>query len=329
MAGELWRSYYQIGLESTPNTTVAATRRMYFNVDGSGFKRERAPRAHRFATASRDNVRALTLGSTEVSGTVAMPMSADEIIELLLMGINGSTTPTGSSPYVWTFTPGTTLAPATIEEHDGARGWDVGGCYVDKLKISGSVSEGCTVEADIFGMSKTQATLTSGLGEATPTFIEGWETRLYVDDHEATPGTTQKTGTLLNWDITIENGLGRKYFAANTLDAGAITTGELSVSAKLTYEASSTEAASEYTNWDGETLRLVRLYFGGNELISGSDYLYVAIDLPGGWDAFDLTGSADGTRTYELGLQYVYDPTNAFGLQIIAQNDRSAAWGDR
>lgn len=42
--------------------------------------------------------------------------------------------------------------------------------------------------------------------------------------------------------------------------------------------------------------------------------------------AFDLGGSDEGTRVYELGLQYVYDTTNTYGLQIRAQNARSTAW---
>ena len=326
MAGELWRQYWQIGKETTAGTTVAATRRMYFDADASKMQRDREARPHKFATASRDNVRAFTLGNTEVGGTVELPLSASEIIELLLMGIKGSVTPSGTSPYVWTFTPGTSLDPATLEWNDGARGWDVGGCYVNKLTFAGSVDGENKLTAEIFALNMATATLTGSLSERVPDFIEGWETALYVDSFGGTAGSTQKTGELINWSIEIDNQLDRKYFAANTQDAGSIPIGELMVTAKLTYEASSSEAASEFSNWDAATKRLVRLEFGQNEVISGSDKKYVMIDIPGAWDAFDLGGTDKGTRTYELGLQYVYDTTNAFGLQIIAQNNRSAAW---
>lgn len=326
MAGELWRGYFQIGLESTPGTNVAATRRMYFD-EGSSLKRERVARPHRFATASRDNVRAFTLGPVAVSGTLKMPLSASEIIELLLMGIKSGVTPTGAStPKLWTFTPGTSLAPATIEWYDGAIAYEAGGCYVNKLKFSGSVSEENMVEAEIYGLNMSSTTMTGSLTERTPDFIEGWETKLFIDTFGGTAGSTQVTGTLINWEIEIDNQLGRKYFAANTIAQGASSIGELAIKAKLTFEASAAAAATEFSNWDAATKRLVRLDFGNNELISAGNYKFVTIDLPGAWDAFDLGGSDEGTRVYELGLQYVYDSTNAYGLQIRAQNTRSTAW---
>ncbi|MCP4415961.1 MAG: hypothetical protein GY805_05020 [Chloroflexi bacterium] len=326
MAGELWRGAFQIGKETTAGTTVAATRKMYFGPD-SRLARERAARPHKFATASRDNVRALTLGSTEISGTVTMPLSASELIELLLMSIRADVAGVlQTAAYLWTFTPGTSLNAATLEWDDGARVWEAGGCYVNSLKFSGNVREGATVEAEIFGMNLAATTLTAALSDRTPDFIEGWETKMFVDNLGATPGTTQVTGTLINWEVEINNQLGRKYFAENTQDVGSITTGELEIKAKLMFEASNAAALTEFNNWDGVTERLVRLDFGNNEQIAGSEYKYVKLDIPGAWDAFDLGGSDEGTRTYDLGLQYIYDSTNAFGLQILAMNARSAAW---
>jgi hypothetical protein len=327
MAGELWRSTFQIGKETTAGTNVAATRKMYFRTDGSRLTREREPRAHRFATTTRDNVRAFTLGPYVIGGTLIAPLSASEIIELLLMGIKAAVTPTGAgSAKLWTFTPGETLEPATIEWQDGARAWEAGGCVVNKLKIAGNVREECTVEAEVFGMNMSTTTLTGALAERTPDFIEGWETKLYIDTFGGTAGSTQITGTLINWDIEIDNQLGRKYFAANTLNLGAVAVGELLVTAKLMFEASSATSATEFTNWDAATKRLVRLMFGDNEVISGADKKFVTVDIPGAWDAFDLGGTDEGTRTYELGLQYIYDSTNAYGLQIRAQNARTTAW---
>ena len=269
MAGELWRGYFQMGLETTPGTTVAATRRMYFDGD-SGLTRERDARPHRFATASRDNVRAFTLGPTTIGGTLKLPLSASEIIELLLMGIKGAVTPTGAgTAKLWAFTPGTASDPATIEWHDGARAWEAGGCYVNKLKFSGNAKDEATVEAEIFGMNLVATTMTGSLTERTPDFIEGWETKIFIDTFGGTAGTTQVTGTLINWEVEIDNQLGRKYFANNTQNVGAITVGELAVSAKLTFEAAAAAALTEFNNWDAGTKRLVRLGFGEYEGFSG------------------------------------------------------------
>lgn len=326
MSGELWRGYWQIGKETTPGTGVAATRRMYF-ADDSKLTREREPRPHRFATGSRDNVRAFTLGPIVAGGTLKMPLSASEIIELLLLGVKGSVTPAaGANGQLWTFTPGTTLDAATAEWYDGARAWEANGVYGNKIKFSGSVKGENTVESDIFAMALDSTTMTGSLAERTPDFIEGWETKLFIDTFGGTPGSTQVTGTLLNWDVEIDNQLGRKYFANNTLNLGAVTVGELMLTAKLTFEASAAAAATEFSNWNAATKRLVRLDFGNNELIGGSEYKFVTLDIPGAWDAIDLGGSEDNTRVYELSLQYVYDPTNAYGLQIRCQNARATAW---
>jgi hypothetical protein len=331
MAGELWRPRFQFGEETTAGTRVAATRIMYFSPD-SRLTYEQQPRAHKFATASRDNTRAFTIGHSTVGGNLKMPLSASEIIELLLMGIKGNvspTTPGGTTPRLWTFTPGTSLDPVTIEWDDGANVWEAGGCFANKLKFTGAANAEAMLDAEIFGLNYASSSLTGSLAEAVPDFIEGWETKLFIDAFGGTPGSTQVTGFLINWDVEIDNQMNRKYFAANTKDAGAVVIGELVVKAKLTFEASAAQADTEFTNWGAATKRLIRLDFGNNEQIEGAYNKFVTIDIPGAWELFDLGGTDAGTRVYELSLDYVYDPTNAFGLQIRCQNARTTEYADR
>jgi hypothetical protein len=159
-----------------------------------------------------------------------------------------------------------------------------------------------------------------------PDFIEGWETKLYVDAFGGVPGSTNLAGTLINWDITLSNGLARKYFAGNTLDAGGLSVGEVAIDATLTFEAAPAATKTEYDNWDAVTKRLLRLEFGQNEVISTVYKKFVTLDLPGAWSAVDLTGEDEGTRTYQFKLQAIYDSVNAFSFQVRAQNARAAAW---
>lgn len=327
MAGELWTSAFQVGKEITPGTSVAATRKMYYDIAVSRLARTRAPRPRRFATGTRDNVRAFTLGPQVVSGTLMQPLSASEIVELLLMTIKGAVTPTGAgAAKLWTFVPGTSLDALTVEWYDGARGWEAAGSHGTKLKIAGSVRDDTLVTCDVFGRSQVQATITPALADRTPDFIEGWETKLYIDAFGGTPGTTVVAGTLINWNIEIDNQLARKFWADNSNSTGGVVMGELAISAKLLFEAAPAVALTEFNNWDAATKRLVRVEFGQNEVISGADKKFVTVDLPGAWDAVDLGGTDEGTRAYEMSLQYIYDPTNAFGLQIRAQNARTAAY---
>jgi len=268
--GELWRRRLQYGKETTYGVDAPATRIAY--VRDPVLTREREPREHRFATASRDNVRARTLGAVAAGGSFELPMSADEMVELCLLAIQGNVTPTTPAGFTtgrqWQFRPGNTAPDsATIELDDGANVWQETGCYIDELSISGSVGAENIVSATLFGKERTATTLTGALTERTPTFMEGWETALFVDAAGGTAGTTQYGGLLINWEVTISNGLGRKYTADNTLAASKITLGELTVTANLTFEADQATVDTEMANWDAETARLVRLQFGMNETL--------------------------------------------------------------
>lgn len=330
MSGELFRSTFQLGLENPAGTPVAATRKMYFNTDGSNLSGTREPRIHRFATGNRATARAYTQGPQEAGGTVVLPLSASEIIELLLIGIKGGVTPVGAGvPKVWTFAPDTTaLGTATVEWNDGARGLQLAGCRANTLKIAGSANGENVVTAELFGTDLTVEAITGGLPDRVPDFIEGWESKCYIDALGGTPGGTVKSDLLINWDVTFNNNLGRKKWANNTSYYDDIIVGEIGIEASLLIEAAAAQSATEYANWIAETLRLVRLEFGQNDVISGGDKKYVILDIPGAWTAFDLGQTDAGTRAYQLSLSGIYDVVNDFGLQVKCQNARAAAWDD-
>lgn len=330
MAGELWRSTFQIGKEETAGSDVAATRKMYFNTDESRLSGVREPRVHRFATGTRGNARAYTQGPQVAGGTVVLPLSASEIIELLLIGIKGGVTPTGAgAAKLWTFAPDeTALESATVEWNDGARGLQLAGTRVSTLRIAGSANGPNTLTAELFGTDVAVEALTEDLPDRLPDFVEGWESKCYIDAHGGTPGGTAKSDLLINWDVTFNNNLGRKKWANNTSYYDAVVVGEIGVEATLTIEAAAAQAATEYANWIAETLRLVRLEFGQNDVIDGSDKRFVTVDIPGAWSAFDLGQVDEGTRAYQLSLSGIYDVSNDFGLQVRCQNARAAAWDD-
>jgi hypothetical protein len=228
-SGQLWSTRFQIGKETTAGVGVAATRVMYFNPDGT-LTRTRAPREHRFAVGRRDNVLAYTNGPIEAAGSIGMPMSADEILELLAISVQGGvtpTTPTGATAgRKWVFKPSNTVDSVTLEWDDAARSW-------------------------------------RALAERVPTFMEGWQTILYADPFGSAPGQSQIPSFLRNWNIPLSNQLGRLYLAGNTLATNRITQGELQASGTLTIDAASAQAATEFANWDAGTKRTIRLEFLG------------------------------------------------------------------
>lgn len=330
MAGELWAGQAEIGKEATYGAVpTPSTRQMYFR-PGSFLSTEHEPRIHKFQTGTRDNTRNITLGPERAGGQVVLPMSA-EILELLEIGILGGVTAVGAGANkTWTFKPGTALDSATLRWHDGARPWRASGVYASKLNIKGSVDGENLLTADLFAKTVVQEALTGGLTHATPAVFEGWECAIAIDAFGGVPGTTPKTGLLLDWDVTIDNDPQRHYTAVNTQQIDSITLNEIGVEATLTVLASAAQALTEFNNWKAGTKRLIRLEFGNNAPIGGTGVNEkIWVDLPGAWTAVDLNQESNGARAYQLKLSYVYDVVNAFGVQIVVTTARDAVFDDR
>jgi hypothetical protein len=263
--GQLWSATVQVGKETTSGTPVAATRKMYWR--DPVLTATQDPRPKRFATGTRDNVRGYTNGPKQVAGSFTVPMSADEMIELLLATVQGSVTPTtpsgSTNARLWTFKPSTTLDSLTVEWDDGARTWQGAGIRGNQLKIEGGAMDENVVSLDLFGTDLVAGSLTGSLTERVPTFLEGWQARLYIDTFGSAFGGTLMSQLLRNWSVTFNNQLGRVYTADNTLATNRITTGELEVNATLTFDAAAAQALTEFNNWQAGTKRGVRLEFVG------------------------------------------------------------------
>lgn len=173
----------------------------------------------------------------------------------------------------------------------------------------------------------TAGVLKAPLADRVPNYIQGWEAKLYVDAFGGTPGTTAIPGTLISWEWTLKNNLARKYWADNTLATGDVTLGDIDVQLKLKLEANAL-AMAEYVHWDRADKRLVRLELGNNGAAIGSSALksLVSIDVPGAFTAAERNGVDANTRVYDLTHDYIYDPTNGFGLQARVQTARSGAY---
>ena len=261
---------------------------------------------------------------------MAMPMSAEEILEILNIGVSGDpviTTPSGgTTTRLHTYKPGDTDT-ATIEWFDGKRGWIGAGYRANTLTFEGSADGDNNVSADLFGTGIEAGTVTPGLTERDPTFIQGFQTRLFADTFAGTPGTTELEGTMVNWNVQIMNNLGRFYGAANTQTAKRTTTGDLDVTASLTFDSDDAATLTEFDNWIDGTKRMLRLEFQDEtRFIEGTLRPFVTIDIGGVWTAVDLTGDTNGVRTYSLTFQSIYNATQAAMVVVRAQAPRTVAF---
>lgn len=75
---------------------------------------------------------------------------------------------------------------------------------------------------------------------------------------------------------------------------------------------------------------MIRIALGNSQYdaVIGTSALkpQLLIDVPCAWTAVDLTPEDAGTKIYKFTFNYVYDSTNAYGLQITTTSARSVAY---
>jgi hypothetical protein len=326
-SGLLYEVALQYGKETTPGTSVPATRVAYGSE--AVFGQTSDIELFKPATGTRDNSRGVIVGASQVQGSLSMPLSSSEILEILDIGVKGGgviTTPGGgTTTRLHTYVPGALYA-ATFEWMDGKNPWEIAGCYADTIEIDLDVQGQVMVNVGIFGTGMVAAALTGSLAQRTPDFFRGWEAKVYIDNLGATPGTTEIPCVVTAANISYSNNLGRVFAANNSRAACAVNPGEIDLTVSLTMRAAQATALTEFTAFQAGTQRLVRLSFGNNTVLEGSLYKFVTLDIPGAWTAVDLGANGQGERLYQFTGSYVYDAVNAFGFQVRAQNNRAAVW---
>ena len=337
--GEVWRRQFALGLESTPGTAVAATRRVYLQ-DGS-VDDPREPTAHEFDTGDVNRIRAVTLGSVQAAGAGTLQTSAEELVEWALIGYQGAVTPVAvpaeTGNQMWTFIPSTSIASATMEvDRTGAAGglFKMAGTRVNQFTFAANVTGPATAELELFGTDVTTLTSFAAVAQRDIRFVQGYQMRFYVDTGgTATWGTTvaptELPGTLMNYQVQVQRNLARVYTADNTLGANAVVMQTLNVTGTYTVKAASSQVAAQLTAYTAETNRLVRVKHIGpvseTGMFAGTSR-EVDIDVAGKWTGRQLSGTDQGVATYQFTIQGVYDSTLAFTTRLRLKNARTTAW---
>lgn len=329
MAGELWREVVQVGKESSYGVDAAATRKLYLMNVKVDDKPESRPKE--FATGSVDAVRAHTLGPSIVDGSAEVSMSADELLEWLecMFGAATVSTPGGGTlSRDHTYKPSAASSSMVLERNDGAIARQALGVMVNQMKIAGSVEKDNQATFDFICSDLQDAALTGSLTDRVPTFMEGWQTNFYLQAFGSAPPGSQISDALISWEVTVNRNLTRKRWAKNDRATHGLRAGKIAINASLTLEASASQTATELANYLAQTKRVATLEFLGpaDEIETGFRRT-VTINLPGSWSTRDYSGADNGTRVYQFGLQYVYEPTSlAAGLKIVCRNARTAAF---
>jgi len=334
MAGELFLAQARVGVESGGYGVAATPTRRVYLAPSSGLVPGGSVVRHPVQTGDRAQVRSASPGPSAPGGSFSLPMDPDEILEWLHVAIDGDpaiTTPGGgTNARLHTFTAPNALDSLTMQWHDGARPWQAAGVYANTLNLAFAVNGEATVSGDLFGASISQTALSGTVTDRNPEPTSGWETQLFIDAVDGTDnyGTTQIAAaqSVISGSVAVNNGLGRKYTAANTRDMLAAVPGVMEITGSLVFEASGAQALTEYNAFIAGTQRRLRLRFGDNDIIEAALTRYVDVDLQIVWTEMTLLGEDQGTRVYEGNFGFIYDSTNAFGIRIASQCARTAAF---
>jgi hypothetical protein len=191
------------------------------------------------------------------------------------------------------------IAYLVIEGGDNQQAEIMRSGFVRELTFSGSQGEAVMVSALVEGQGVTTTTYTAGL-----TTLSGIETiltskgKIWIDPSSDTIGTTQKSATLLSFELTmnptgwqpIPVGDGNLYFTSVKFVGNQP---ELQV----TFEHDAT-ATAEIAAWRAETERALRLQFEGTALTAAGAYTYKTLrfDLYGKWMEFEPLDDQDGNN---------------------------------
>jgi hypothetical protein len=330
--GQTYLQQFRCGRETTFGVAVVPTRRLYF-MPGSGLAPGGSATRHTFLTGTRDQTLAATPGVQEPAGPFEMRVSHDECLEVLACFFGPATVTTpggGTTTRLHTFTPGTAPDSMTIQWDDGARPWQSRGVYVNTMRIAGTASGTNALSGEFFGVETIQTALTGTATARQPSFFEGYETQLYLENMTGADnyGTTliAAGASITSWSVELNNNLGRVYTAANTQAMNEAVVNPMEATGTVTFKASGATALTEYTNFRAATPRRMRLRFGTNDILEGALTAFFDLDIGMVWTSFNLLGEEAGIRLYEAGFGFIFDSVANFGVRVRCQNARTAAF---
>ena len=265
---------YQWGREATKGTAVAATSKMAVEMfDPEPEDLVVRPRIANGLAVGNPGNELVTRRST--LWRAGGPVVYDQLQNWLEMAVVGNQTPTGTGPYVWTYTRNPLADPAlksfTLERRrsDGASPVDEEWAYAlaRTLRISGADGEPLRFEVEGFARRVQSSTLTAA--QALPTIEDPpiALTKVWIDTAWAGLGTTQIVAQVLSYSWMFNTGAkpiwtadGRTDldFTVDVIDGREVNT-ELEIVCMV-----AGQMATEKTAAEAQSLRAVRIQADGS-----------------------------------------------------------------
>ena len=137
-----------------------------------------------------------------------------------------------------------------------------------------------------------------------------------------TIGTTQKSQTLLGFELNVDTGIVPRYTGDGSLYFSGVKGSKPEVELDVTLEHDGT-ATAEKTNFRNETPRQIRLKFEGSALNTAGTWTYktLQIDLAGKWKKFEKLAEIDGNDVVTGKFKAAYNATAALFAQVVIVNE--------
>lgn len=267
--------------------------------------------------------------------TARGPFTFEQFHRWLEMAIVQCVTPTGTDPYTWVFTHDPTaagqVASYTMQRRfsDGSNTIDqrIAFATLETLTLRGR--ENALIEYEASGFARPIETSAITAGQALPTIINApfAASKLYLDPAYASLGSTQLTGgnTVLDWEITIRSGAvpipgaeARSDLSFTGVYRSARRMG-VDFRATMLVATNSGQYATEKTAAEAQSLRALRLQFGG---ASSRDLKIDALLKYRAGSLYELDES-DGLKVVGLDLVSATDATNALVATLVNKTNET------
>jgi len=261
-------------------------------------------------------------------------LTFEQFPHLLEMGI-GTVSPTGTGPYVYTYTTPVdgsinALKYYTVQAGNTTVTQDIGEMsyvFAEEFELSGKYGEVWRAGGTLVGRTLTPKTAFATA--TTPTSVEEAlfsKALLYVDDDDGTIGTTQITGVLMGATLRYKTGRqpipvgdGNLYYADVK---GVQPSGTLTITAELEQtDANVSFVAAERLNKNNKVTRLIRLSCDG----SGTSGM--VLDIPVRWTRFGSYTDDNGNISVDMEGDIRYSSAAALWFEAAITNSLSALPG--
>lgn len=207
---------------------------------------------------------------------------------------------TGGSGYIYTYpfptTAQNTAKTFTIEAGDDNAAEEMEYAYVEDFTISGEPKSAIMVSANWRGRQLSTSAFTSTASLPTVEEILFNTSKLYIDTAGANWGTTQKSQTMLGFNLNVKSGYWPKYTGDGNLYFSYIVQTAPEITLDVTFEHDGT-ATAEKAAWRAQTVRKIRVKAEGSSFTTaGATYAKktMIIDLVGKWQSFAAIDEIDG-----------------------------------